>query len=91
MINEGKTERDSIKEESQKIINVVKEIKIKEGVIDKTPQVIIKDVDYAGKKLKITKSFLKNGKQSTLKAGTKWEDVTPYFRRHLNFSQKDFI
>jgi len=90
-LKENSTKREDIKKESEDIINSVKNAKIKEGVIEKTPQIIIRDVDYAGKKLKISKSFFKNGKQSTLKAGIKWEDINPYFRKHINFSKKDFI
>jgi len=90
-VKENSTEREDIKKESEEIINCVKNAKIEEGVIDKTPKVIIRDVNYAGKKLKISKSFFKNGKQNTLDRGTKWEDISPYFRRYINFSEKDFI
>jgi len=85
-----KTYDDSVKEEAQEIINAVKDEQIKEGIIDKTPQIVVVSTDFAGKKLKISKGLYKNGRQITIEAGTKWEDVSPFLRKNIKFTEKDF-
>lgn len=86
-----KIEKDEkIAKEQENIINKIKDNAIKKGVIKKSPKIKIVNKNFTGKVLKISKGFYKDGNQHTLKAGTKWEDIDAFFRKHISFSIKDF-
>ncbi len=79
-----------IAKEQETIINRFKDKAIKKGIIQKSPKIKIVSKDFAGKTLRIGKSFYQNGKQGTLKAGTKWEEIDAFFRKRISFTTKDF-
>jgi len=75
-------------EELTGILKNIKGIAIKDGIIPKSSHVLIQD--FAGKKLKRTKSLILNGAQYFLKAGILWEEVEQFFRKHITFTSEDF-
>lgn len=82
--------QEKVAEEQEKIINKVKELATKRGIVKKSPKIKVVDKNFAGKTLKISKGFYKDSNQHTLKAGTKWEEIDAFFRKHINFTIKDF-
>lgn len=74
--------------EIEGIMNSIKNHKVDEGLIPKSPNIVINN--FTGKKLKITKSVVLRGRQYFVKAGTKWTDVDKFLRRHISFTETDF-
>lgn len=75
-------------------INALKEKKAAEGIIpndNKKIKIINGHKDFSGKKLKIQKSFFKNGEMYSYVAGTAWEDLDAFAKKNIHFSESDFI
>ena len=85
----NKIEDESAEKEVQGILNSIKDRNINEGIIPKTTSRLLVN-DFAGKKLSRSKSVILNGQQFFVKAGTKWEDVDKFARKHIVFSEDDF-
>jgi len=83
-----KTDDESVEKEIEGVMNAVKTNKVENGIIPKSPSIVINN--FAGKKLIRDKSIVKGGNQYFMKKGTAWEDVDMFFRRHCSFSDKDF-
>lgn len=78
----------TIEKELEGVLNVIKDDKIQNGIIPKTPSVMIQK--FAGRILKRGKSVYFNGHQYFVQPGTAWEDIDQFARKHISFSNEDF-
>lgn len=78
----------SIEDEVQGIMNVIKNDQIQNGNIPRTSPIAV--MNFAGKVLNKCKSVYMNCNQYFLNAGTAWEDIDAFHRKHISFSESDF-
>ena len=81
-------ENDPIEKEIEGIMNVIKDEKIKNGIIPPSNPISINN--FAGKVLKRNKSIIFKGQQLFLNKGVAWKDVNAFFRKNMKFSSEDF-
>jgi len=77
-----------IESQLEGIMNTIKKDKIQNGIMPKTAGISI--MNFAGKVLSKGKSCYVNGNQYFINAGTAWEDIDNFHRRHIAFTDDDF-
>jgi hypothetical protein len=87
------TKKDEVAKNLGNVLNEVVKMKENKGQIPSGNKKIVIEgtaIQFRGKTLKIAKNLYKNGKNYSLPAGTKWEDIDNFHRINISFSKADF-